>query len=297
MSTTGHNSKVKAGPISADRLKSFIERIEKLEEERKAIGGDIKDVYAEAKGVGYDVATMRKIVALRAKDPADRAEAETLLDVYKHALGMETSGTVTVMQAQPSEEDLEARAGRIVAEVDRCMSLVSKHGDLPKIEAIKELIGCSNGKAFKLRGMVEKRLGQFSLLSARVRENENPADGVVTETQESCGADIEQPATDGGRDAVNNQGGNYEAHLRSLDDFPGSISCEVVPEVARVAPPVFTEADEAPAPPSVGAVADASVSEGPRVAPPIDDATALAAMDEAYLKLQSARRAKQERAA
>jgi uncharacterized protein (UPF0335 family) len=81
-------SKVKAGPISADRLKSFIERIEKLEEERKAIGGDIRDIYSEAKGVGYDVKTMRKVVQLRKMDEADRAEQETLLDVYLHALGM-----------------------------------------------------------------------------------------------------------------------------------------------------------------------------------------------------------------
>jgi uncharacterized protein (UPF0335 family) len=85
---TSRSKKTKAGPISAERLKSFIERIEKLEEERKAIGGDIKDVYSEAKGVGYDVKTMRKIVQLRGMDAADRAEAETLLDIYKHALGM-----------------------------------------------------------------------------------------------------------------------------------------------------------------------------------------------------------------
>lgn len=85
----GHNSKVKAaGPISADRLKSFVERVEKLNEERKEIGGDIRDVYSEAKGVGYDVKTMRKIVQLRAMDAADRAEQETLLDTYRHALGM-----------------------------------------------------------------------------------------------------------------------------------------------------------------------------------------------------------------
>lgn len=87
MSTTV-SKKTKAGPISADRLKTFVERIEKLEEERKAIGGDIKDVYSEAKGVGYDTKTMRKIVAMRQQDAADRAEGETLLDVYKHALGM-----------------------------------------------------------------------------------------------------------------------------------------------------------------------------------------------------------------
>src|SRR6476659_3916129 len=82
------SKKTKAGPISADRLKSFVERIEKLEEERKAIGGDIRDVYSEAKGVGYDVKTMRKIVSLRSIDAADRAEQETLLYTYKHALGM-----------------------------------------------------------------------------------------------------------------------------------------------------------------------------------------------------------------
>jgi uncharacterized protein (UPF0335 family) len=82
------SKRVKAGPISADRLKSFVERIEKLEEERKALSDDMRDVYSEAKGVGYDVKTMRKIVSLRKMDAADRAEEETLLDTYKHALGM-----------------------------------------------------------------------------------------------------------------------------------------------------------------------------------------------------------------
>jgi uncharacterized protein (UPF0335 family) len=81
-------TKKKAGPISAERLKSFIERVEKLEEERHAIGSDIRDVYSEAKGVGYDVKTMRKIVGLRKLDAADRAEQEALLDTYKHALGI-----------------------------------------------------------------------------------------------------------------------------------------------------------------------------------------------------------------
>ena len=80
--------KTKAGPISADRLKSFVERIEKLGEERHAIGGDIRDVYSEAKGVGYDVKTMRRIVSLRKMDAAERDEQEALLDTYKHALGM-----------------------------------------------------------------------------------------------------------------------------------------------------------------------------------------------------------------
>jgi uncharacterized protein (UPF0335 family) len=82
------SKKAKAGAISAERLKSFIERVEKLEEERHAIGGDIRDVYSEAKGVGYDVKTMRKIVSLRKMDAAERDDQETLLDTYKHALGM-----------------------------------------------------------------------------------------------------------------------------------------------------------------------------------------------------------------
>lgn len=86
MSKPGHNSKVQAGPVHGDRLKSFVERIEKMEEERKAIGGDIRDIYAEAKGVGYDVKTVRWVVQERRMDAAARAERDTLRDVYQHAL-------------------------------------------------------------------------------------------------------------------------------------------------------------------------------------------------------------------
>jgi uncharacterized protein (UPF0335 family) len=85
---TVSKKKTKAGPISADRLKSFIERIEKLNEEKDAILGDIKDVYSEAKGVGYDVKTMRNVVIARAADPQERAENEALLVAYMSALGM-----------------------------------------------------------------------------------------------------------------------------------------------------------------------------------------------------------------
>lgn len=74
--------------ISAERLKSFVDRIEKLMEEKKAISEDIKLVYSEAKGVGFDVPTIREIIALRQMDAADRDEAEAILDVYKQALGM-----------------------------------------------------------------------------------------------------------------------------------------------------------------------------------------------------------------
>ncbi len=76
------------GGIAAKRLRSFIERIERLEEEKAALAADIREVYAEAKGDGFDAKTMRQIVRLRKLDSADRAEQEALLDLYKSALGL-----------------------------------------------------------------------------------------------------------------------------------------------------------------------------------------------------------------
>jgi uncharacterized protein (UPF0335 family) len=72
-----------------ERLRLLIERVERLEEEKKGIGDDIKDVYAEAKAVGYDAKIMRKVVALRKMKPDERREMETVLDLYKTALGLE----------------------------------------------------------------------------------------------------------------------------------------------------------------------------------------------------------------
>lgn len=71
-----------------NRLRLLIERIERLEEEKKGIADDIRDVYAEAKAVGYDTKIMRQIVRLRKMRPDDRAEMETILDTYKAALGL-----------------------------------------------------------------------------------------------------------------------------------------------------------------------------------------------------------------
>ena len=76
------------GGIAAQRLRAFIERIERLEEEKAALAADIREVYAEAKGDGFDAKTMRQIVKLRKLDSADRAEQEALLDLYKAALGL-----------------------------------------------------------------------------------------------------------------------------------------------------------------------------------------------------------------
>lgn len=77
------------GGVAGARLKSFIERIERLEEEKAAIASDIKDVYAEAKGTGFDTKTIRKIISLRKVDTEKRREADEILDLYKSAIGME----------------------------------------------------------------------------------------------------------------------------------------------------------------------------------------------------------------
>jgi uncharacterized protein (UPF0335 family) len=74
--------------VAAGQLRALIERIERLEEEKKTIADDIKEVFAEAKGTGFDTTAIRTIVRLRKKDQAERQEAETILDLYKAALGM-----------------------------------------------------------------------------------------------------------------------------------------------------------------------------------------------------------------
>ena len=78
-----------AGRVAGDRLRTIIERIERLEEEKKALADDIREVYSEAKGAGFDVKVIRQVVRLRKMDATDRSEMEQILDVYKRALGME----------------------------------------------------------------------------------------------------------------------------------------------------------------------------------------------------------------
>lgn len=76
------------GTVSNDQLRLFMERIERLDEEKKGIADDIRDVFSEAKGQGYDTKIMRQILKLRKMTSDDRAEMEALLDVYKSALGL-----------------------------------------------------------------------------------------------------------------------------------------------------------------------------------------------------------------
>ncbi|MFK7902217.1 MAG: DUF2312 domain-containing protein [Nitratireductor sp.] len=86
--------------VAKEQLKSIIERIERLEEEKKAISDDIKDVFGEAKANGFDTKVLRQVVRLRKQDMAEREEQETIRDLYLHALGMlpDTNGD----EAEPS---------------------------------------------------------------------------------------------------------------------------------------------------------------------------------------------------
>lgn len=85
--TIGHNSET-ATKLAAHQIKSIIERVERLEDERKELGSDIRDIYSEAKGNGFDVKALRTIVRLRRQDVNERQEQETILETYMQALGM-----------------------------------------------------------------------------------------------------------------------------------------------------------------------------------------------------------------
>ena len=88
------------GGVAVERLKSFIERIERLEEEKRGLSGDIKEVYAEARGSGFEPKIMRQVVKLRRMDKADVDEEESLLDLYKRALGMLPEAAIEAQAAE-----------------------------------------------------------------------------------------------------------------------------------------------------------------------------------------------------
>lgn len=93
----GHNG------VAVDQLKSIIARVEKLEEEKAGIATDIRDVFTEAKGNGYDVKAIRTILKIRKQDAAEREEAENILDTYMHALGMKPQLDMFDGDAVPGE--------------------------------------------------------------------------------------------------------------------------------------------------------------------------------------------------
>ena len=89
MSGPGHNSGGNIGGIAADALRQYVDRIERLEEEKKALSEDLKQVYSEAKSTGFDVKILRKIIAMRKVADHERLEQAEILEIYKNALGME----------------------------------------------------------------------------------------------------------------------------------------------------------------------------------------------------------------
>jgi uncharacterized protein (UPF0335 family) len=102
------------GGIAGERLKSFIERIERLEEEKRALAEDIKEVFAEAKGNGFDVKIMRQIIKIRRTDQDDLDEQEALLDTYMRALGMRPDAEPSEAEAaeEPEVEPRRRSGGR-----------------------------------------------------------------------------------------------------------------------------------------------------------------------------------------
>jgi uncharacterized protein (UPF0335 family) len=87
---------ISSDSVAQDQLKAFVERIERMEEEKKAIADDIREIYAEAKGNGFDIKVLRQVVKIRKQDHSERMEQEAILDLYLAALGM---------QAAPSEDE------------------------------------------------------------------------------------------------------------------------------------------------------------------------------------------------
>jgi len=127
------------GVIQAAHLKSIVERIERLVEERKGIQSDIKDIFTEAKGVGYDVPTVRKVIALRAMDEGDRAEMETLVDTYMHALGEGKKTAVEAMQQGAGTREAARRAGIAVGAASQLRTGVhgienDEHSETPELD-------------------------------------------------------------------------------------------------------------------------------------------------------------------
>lgn len=107
------------GAIAADRLRLLVERIERLEEEKKGIADDIKDVYAEAKGTGYDVKTLRAVIRLRKLERHVRQESQALLETYCAALGMDDMFAGHDGRAQREEPGLREAAGESITDALR----------------------------------------------------------------------------------------------------------------------------------------------------------------------------------
>ena len=88
MAKSVSEEEIKSGGVAVDRLRSLVERIERLEEERKALSSDIKDISGEAKSAGFDPKVLKQLIRIRKQEAAEVEEQETMLDIYRRALGM-----------------------------------------------------------------------------------------------------------------------------------------------------------------------------------------------------------------
>lgn len=160
--------------IAREQLRAFIERIERLEEEKKSIADDIRDVYAEAKGNGYDVKVMRQIVRLRKQEAHERQEEEAILELYKHALGMlsvapdATAHSIQTIRNSDNSEELLRPAMRIFVEEKKVsFSLLERKLKLSAAKASKivtrleELGYISSVKAGGQRSILKENLDEL----------------------------------------------------------------------------------------------------------------------------------------
>lgn len=133
------------GGIAGDRLRSLIERIERLEEEKRTLSADIKEVYAEAKGTGFDTKIMRQLIKERRMDKDDLDEQQTLLDVYRRALGMLVDTPLGDAAVATLEKKAKASSKRVDKIVDDFVDSVARHdGDSIEISAGGKGVRISN---------------------------------------------------------------------------------------------------------------------------------------------------------
>lgn len=266
-----HNIKAKAAPVVADRLRSYVDRIERVIEEVKERQGLIKDIYSEVKGVGYDVSTLRKVIRLRGMNAADRAEQEALLHTYMHALGM-VDRIDARLEAGESQREIAAAEKVSKSTVQRRGPKTTRENDSSKMD----------------RPPATGEIKEDGSLSGRDAPSDEHSEA-GHETSEVTGS-----ADGDGRDAGE---AGREQHG---EPGPGAGDSEAPARVVGEAGPEVPKAPELQNLPAVeptkslyqritGSFAD--IPREPRQ-PTITDAQASAAVDEEYTRLQSLRRAK-----
>lgn len=130
-------------PVQGDQLKSIVQRIERLEEEKKTVGDDIKEVYHEARANGYDVKVLRKVVALRKRDINERREEEAVLDLYLQAVGESSDGPAPTVNRPSRVEQAAAAMAQTLKDAGATMEVCAAPGSIfaKAGEAVKDAGG------------------------------------------------------------------------------------------------------------------------------------------------------------